>query len=68
VAPLVARSANEVTVVSGGRFCVCAFGRNMASVDVNTFSHLIYFIMIFANFIFLIRFTKIMLDQLYYCS
>jgi hypothetical protein len=29
---------------SGGRFCVGAFGRNLASVAVMMFSHLIYFI------------------------
>jgi hypothetical protein len=29
---------------SGGRFCVCAFGRNLDSVSVKTFSHLMYFI------------------------
>jgi hypothetical protein len=29
---------------SGGRFCVVAFDRNLASVAVKIFSHLIYFI------------------------
>jgi hypothetical protein len=29
---------------SGGRFCVCAFGMNLASVAVKMFSHLTYFI------------------------
>jgi hypothetical protein len=28
---------------SGGRFCVGAFGRNLASVAVKMFSHFIYF-------------------------
>jgi hypothetical protein len=28
---------------SGGRFCVGAYGRNLASVAVKIFSHLIYF-------------------------
>jgi hypothetical protein len=27
----------------GGQFCVGAFGRNLASVTVKMFSHLIYF-------------------------
>jgi hypothetical protein len=60
VATLVARNANEATVApmvgsggvcvwresveSGGRFCVGAFGRNLASVVVKSFSGLIYFI------------------------
>jgi hypothetical protein len=53
VATLVARSANEAMVAesafggsleSGGRFCVGAFGRNLASVAVKIFSHLIYLI------------------------
>jgi hypothetical protein len=28
---------------SGGKFCVGAFGRNLALVAVDIFSHLIYF-------------------------
>jgi hypothetical protein len=32
---------------SGSRFCVVAFGRNMASVAVKFFSHMIYFIKVF---------------------
>jgi hypothetical protein len=58
VATLVARNANEAMVEfmvgSGGvcvwresgvrgRFCVGEFGRNLASVAVKMFSHLIYF-------------------------
>jgi hypothetical protein len=35
---------------SGGRFCVRAFGRNMASVAVKMFSHLIQFIKKFYKF------------------
>jgi hypothetical protein len=31
------------SLVSGGRFCVGAFGRNLASVAVKMFSHSIYF-------------------------
>jgi hypothetical protein len=31
-------------LVSGGRFCVGAFGRNLASVAVKIFSHSVYFI------------------------
>jgi hypothetical protein len=32
------------SVESGGRFCVGAFGRNLASVAVKMFSHLNFFI------------------------
>jgi hypothetical protein len=32
------------SLASGGRFCVCASGRNLASDAVKMFSHLIYFI------------------------
>jgi hypothetical protein len=35
---------------SGGRFCVGAFGRNVFSVAVKVFSHLIYFTKKFYNF------------------
>jgi hypothetical protein len=35
---------------SGSPFCVGAFGRNLASVAVKMFSHLIYFIKTFYNF------------------
>jgi hypothetical protein len=56
VATLVARNENEAMVGSafggslepGGRFCVGAFGRNLVSVAMKTFSHLIYFIKISA--------------------
>jgi hypothetical protein len=50
---MVARNANEPVVApmvgfggsleSGGRFCVGAFGSNLASVAVKMFSHLIHF-------------------------
>jgi hypothetical protein len=40
----VAESAFGGSLESGGRFCVGAFGRNVASVAVNMFSCLIYFI------------------------
>jgi hypothetical protein len=59
VATLVARNANETVVASafggslesGCRFCVGAFGRNLASVAVKMFSHLIYFIKTFYKFL-----------------
>jgi hypothetical protein len=35
---------------SGGRFCVGAFGSNLASIAVKMFSHLIYFIKTFYKF------------------
>jgi hypothetical protein len=35
---------------SGGRFCVCAFGRSLALVTLNIFSHLLYFIKTFYAF------------------
>jgi hypothetical protein len=38
----VAESASGGSLVSGGRFCVGAFGRNLASVALKI-SHLIYF-------------------------
>jgi hypothetical protein len=52
---LVARNAEEAMVgsafggsmESGGRFCAGAFGRNLASVAVKMFLHLIQFIKIF---------------------
>jgi hypothetical protein len=37
-------------VESGGRFCVGVFGRNLASVAVKMFSHLIYFFQTFYKF------------------
>jgi hypothetical protein len=45
VAPMMglAESAFGGSLESGGRFCVGAFGRNLASVAVKMFSHLIYF-------------------------
>jgi hypothetical protein len=39
-----AESAFGGSLESGGRFYVVAFGRNLASVAVKMFSHLIYFI------------------------
>jgi hypothetical protein len=39
-----AESAFGGSLGSGGRFCVGAFGRNLASVAVKMFSHLIQFI------------------------
>jgi hypothetical protein len=62
VETLVARNANEAMVApmvgsafggsleSSGRFCVGAFGRNLASVAVKMFSHLIYFMKKFYKF------------------
>jgi hypothetical protein len=60
VATVVARNANEAMMApmvgpggsleSGGRFCVGAFGRNLTSVAVKMFSHLIYFIKKFYKF------------------
>jgi hypothetical protein len=38
------------SIESGGRFCVGAFGRNLASVAVKMFSHLIYLIKKFEKF------------------
>jgi hypothetical protein len=40
-------SASGGSLESGGRFCVGAFGRNLASVAVMMFSNLIYFIKTF---------------------
>jgi hypothetical protein len=45
-----AESAFGGSLESGGRFCVGAFGRNLASVAVKIFSHLIYFIRKFYKF------------------
>jgi hypothetical protein len=36
-------SASGRSLESEGRFCAGAFGRNLASVAVKMFSHLIYF-------------------------
>jgi hypothetical protein len=35
---------------SGGRFCVCAFGRNLVSAAMKMFSHEIYFMKKFCKF------------------
>jgi hypothetical protein len=45
-----AESAFSGSLESGGRFCVGAFGRNMASVAVKIFSNSIYFIKKSFNF------------------
>jgi hypothetical protein len=45
-----AESAFGGSLESGGRFCVGAFGRNLASVAVKMFSHSIYFIKKFYKF------------------
>jgi hypothetical protein len=50
---------------SGGRFCVGAFGRSLASVAVKMFSHLIYFIKKFYKFCTL-RFERQCCSKLYY--
>jgi hypothetical protein len=42
-------SAFDESLESGGRFCVGAFGKNLVSVVVKTFSHFIYFIKKFYN-------------------
>jgi hypothetical protein len=53
VATVVARNSRDVVMApvwgleSGGLFCVGAFGRNLATVAVKIFLHLIYFIRIF---------------------
>jgi hypothetical protein len=43
----VAESAFGGSLESGGRFCVGAFGRNLASVAVKMFSHSMYFMKTF---------------------
>jgi hypothetical protein len=45
-----AESAFGGSLELGGRFCVGAFGRNLASVAVKTFPHTIYFIKRFYKF------------------
>jgi hypothetical protein len=47
---------------SGGRFCVGAFDRNLASVAVKMFSHLIYVIKNVINVVLSVQFVKIMLQ------
>jgi hypothetical protein len=57
------RLAGNRNLESGSRFCVCAFGRNLASAAVKMFSRLIYFIKTFYKFFLLsVRFAKIMLQ------
>jgi hypothetical protein len=41
---VLAKSAFGGSLESGGRFCVGAFGRNLASVAVKMFSRLMYFL------------------------
>jgi hypothetical protein len=50
-----AESAFGGSLESGGRFCVDAFGRNLASVAVKMFSHLIKFLRNLTNFVLSIR-------------
>jgi hypothetical protein len=38
-----------LSLESGGRFCVGAFGRNMASVEIKMFTNFIHFIRRFVN-------------------
>jgi hypothetical protein len=45
-----AESAFGGSLEACGRFCVGAFGRNLSSIAVNMFSHLIYFIKKFSKF------------------
>jgi hypothetical protein len=45
-----AESAFSGGLESGGRFCVGAFGRNLTSVAVKMFSHVVYFIKTFYKF------------------
>jgi hypothetical protein len=47
-----AESALGGSLESGGRFCVCAFSRNLASVAMMTISHIIYFIKTIVLFYF----------------
>jgi hypothetical protein len=46
---------------SSGWFCVGAFGRNLASVDVKMFSHLIYLLINVINFVLSMRYAKMIL-------
>jgi hypothetical protein len=75
VPTLAARNKNQTMVVpvvgsafggsleSGGRFCVGAFGRNLASVAMKMLSHLIYLKKInFINFVLSMRFAKTVLQ------
>jgi hypothetical protein len=61
VAPMV---ESGVSLESGGRFCVGAFGRNLASDAGKMFSHLIYFIRTSYKLYILMQFAKIMLQQI----
>jgi hypothetical protein len=73
VAILVSTNADEVITAamaasngigSGGRFCVCDFGRNLAAVAVKTFSRLIYFRTRFYKFCTPNAICKTMLQQI----
>jgi hypothetical protein len=57
-----AESAFGGSLESGGRFCVGAFGRNLASVAKKMFSYLIYFIKAFYKFLPPMRFARMMLQ------
>jgi len=48
---------------SGGRFCVSAFDRNLASVAMKMFSRLIYFLRNFINSLLSMRFSNLMMQQ-----
>jgi hypothetical protein len=50
----------ERDLESSGQFCVGMFKKNLASVGMKMFSHLIYFIKKFLNFVLLMQFAKIM--------
>jgi hypothetical protein len=56
-------SAFGGSLETGGRFCVGAFGKNLASIAVKIFSHLIFLKnKCYINFVPSIRFAKIMLQ------
>jgi hypothetical protein len=57
-----AESAFGGCLESGGRFCVGAFGRNLASVAVKMSPHFILFAKKFINSVLSLRFAKIMLQ------
>jgi hypothetical protein len=59
-----AESAFGESLESGGRFCVGAFDRNLASVALKMFSHLIYFIKKLYKFCISTRFEKIILQEI----
>jgi hypothetical protein len=59
-----AESAFVGSLESGGRFCVGAFDRNLASVAVKMFKHFIYFLRNVINVVLSMRFAKIMLQYI----